>query len=108
MPRLIKLAFVGDEGSCCWPAYRRSNMNLNLMLAVMLIVAATTIAQAQQFEPGGHPIKPTLQEAQRLVQTITSDREKLQVYCEIGKLQDEMDKAEEKNDTQKLQTLGAK
>src|SRR5690242_7095487 len=83
-------------------------MNFNLMLAVMLIVAAPTIAQAQQFEPGGHPIKPTLQEAQRLVQTITADREKVQVYCEIGKLQDEMDKAEEKNDTQKLRTLGAK
>jgi hypothetical protein len=43
-----------------------------------------------------------------LVQTISSDKAKLKVYCEISKLQEEMEKAEEKNDTRALEALGTK
>ena len=42
--------------------------------------------------------KPTLADAQKVVQTISSDKTKLQAYCELGKLQDQMEKAEEGND----------
>src|SRR5580704_8213373 len=73
-----KMAFAGDEASMAGhPTV--SHMKLNLMLAVMFIVAAPTIAQAQQLEAID---KPTLQEAERLVETIRADGEKLQAYCE--------------------------
>ena len=52
--------------------------------------------------------KPTIADAQKLVQTISSDKTKLQAYREIGKLQDQMEKAEEKNDTKTIEALGAK
>ena len=52
--------------------------------------------------------KPTVADAQKLVQTISSDKTKLQAYCELGKLQDQMEKAEEKNDTKAIEALGAK
>jgi hypothetical protein len=52
--------------------------------------------------------KPTIADAQKLVQTITGDKAKLQAYCEIGKLQEEMEKADQKNDTKALEALGTK
>jgi hypothetical protein len=37
-----------------------------------------------------------------------SDKAKLKVYCEISELQEEMERAEEKNDTKALEALGTK
>jgi len=39
---------------------------------------------------------------------ISSDKAKLKAYCDIGKLQEQMESAEEKNDTKALDALGAK
>ena len=36
------------------------------------------------------------------MQTISSDKNKLQAYCELGRLQEQMEKAEEKNDTKTI------
>ena len=47
--------------------------------------------------------KPTLAEAQNVVQTISNDKAKLQAYCELGKLEDQMEKAEEANDTKTVE-----
>ena len=52
--------------------------------------------------------KPTLADAQKVVQTIGSDKTKLQAYCELGKLQDQMEKAEEGNDAKAVDALVAK
>jgi hypothetical protein len=49
-----------------------------------------------------------VEDAQKLVQTISSDQNKLQAYCNLGKLQEEMEKAEEKNDTKAMDALVAK
>ena len=42
------------------------------------------------------------------MQTISSDKTKLQAYCDLGKLQDQMEKAEEGNDTAAVNALVAK
>jgi hypothetical protein len=63
-------------------------MNFKLVLAVTLIAAAPVVSFAQKDNPVDHVPKPTLEEAQKLVQTISDDKAKLQAYCEIGKLQD--------------------
>jgi hypothetical protein len=52
-----------------------------------------------------HATKPTLADAQKVVQTISNDKAKLQAYCEMGKLEDQMAKAEEANDTRAVEAL---
>ena len=83
-------------------------MTLKLILAVTLTAAAPTVAFAQKDDPVDQAPKPTVEEAQKLVQTISSDKTQLQVYCEIGKLQKQMEKAQEENDTKALDALFAK
>ena len=39
---------------------------------------------------------------------ISGDKAKLKAYCDIGKLQEQMESAEEKNDTKALDALGVK
>ncbi|MGC1350763.1 MAG: hypothetical protein WA858_13430 [Xanthobacteraceae bacterium] len=39
---------------------------------------------------------------------ISSDKAKLQAYCDIGKLQDQMEQASKKKDNKTLEALGAK
>jgi hypothetical protein len=83
-------------------------MTLKLILAVTLIAVAPTAAFAQKDDPVDQAPKPTVEEAQKLVQTISSDKTKLQVYCEIGNLQKQMEKAQEENNTKALDALFAK
>lgn len=58
--------------------------------------------------PADRAPKPTLADAQNVVQTISSDKAKLQAYCELGKLEDQMAKAEEANDAKTVEALFAK
>jgi hypothetical protein len=82
-------------------------MNLKLIMAATLLAAAPLGAFAQTDEPN-QPPKPTLAEVQKLVQAIGSDKKKLQAYCELGRLQEQMEQAQEKNDTKTLDDLFAK
>jgi hypothetical protein len=84
------------------------SMNLKLVVAVSLFAAVPMVAFAQKDSPATNVPKPTVADAQKLVQTVSGDKAKLQAYCEIGKLQEQMEKADQKNDTKALETLGAK
>jgi hypothetical protein len=79
-----------------------------LVIAVALVAATTLIAFAETDEPSEAPPKPTLEEAQRLVRAISSDGAKLKAYCELDRLQGDMDKAEEANDKDTIDALLAK
>jgi hypothetical protein len=79
-----------------------------LVMAVAIVAATSLVAFAAADDLGDAPPKPTLEEAQKLVQAISSDGAKLQAYCELDKLQDEMDKAEEANDKDTIDALVAK
>ena len=83
-------------------------MSLKLFMAVTIFATIPIVAFAQEDDSANQAPKPTVADAQKLVQTISSDKTKLQAYCEIGKLQDQMEKAEEKNDTKAIEALGAK
>jgi hypothetical protein len=82
-------------------------MRLKLFVAVAILVTPSIAAFAQSDEPE-NPAPPTIEEAQRLVQTISGDEAKLKAYCELGKLYDEEEMAEEKNDMKQLDALGVK
>jgi hypothetical protein len=71
----------------------------------LLTIVTPFLAFAQKEAPGDHALKPTLADAQKVVQTISNDKAKLQAYCEMGKLEDQMAKAEEANDTRAVEAL---
>jgi hypothetical protein len=84
------------------------SMNLRLVLAISLLAAIPVVAHAQKNAPPPKTPKPTLAEVQKLAQTITGDKVKQQAYCEMGKLQDQMEQAAQKKDKKALDALGAK
>jgi hypothetical protein len=70
-------------------------MNLKLFTAVAIFATAHMVAFAQIM-------------TRPVVQTISSDKTKLQAYCELGKLPDQMQKAEDRNHTKAVDALVAK
>jgi hypothetical protein len=79
-------------------------MKLKLVAAIAM-VATATLAQAQQ---GGAPAstpKPTKAEIEKVVQTITSDKTKAQVYCDLNKTYDQLQEAEKKHDSKTVDAL---
>jgi cell pole-organizing protein PopZ len=83
-------------------------MNFKLVLAVSLCTAPPMVAYAQQNRPAANAPKPTVADVQKLVQMISGDKAKLKVYCDIGKLQEQMEEAEEKKDEKAIEALNAK
>jgi len=83
-------------------------MSLKLIVATALFAAVPALAHAQIGEPSANPPKPTTAEVQSVVQMITGDKAKLQIYCELGKLNDQIEQADERRDAKALQALDQK
>src|ERR1700761_3063411 len=66
------------------------------------------VAHAQQNSPPANMPKPTVADVQKLVQAISSDKARVKTYCDIGKLQEQMEQAEQKKDTKAVDALSAK
>ena len=82
-------------------------MRLKLFVTVTILATASIASFAQVDEPD-NPAPPTIEDAQKLVQTISGDKAKLKAYCELGKLYEQVEKAAEKNDMEELDALGVK
>jgi hypothetical protein len=67
-------------------------MNLKLIVAILVIAAVPGWAQAQE------PSAITNAEAQNVIETIGGDETKTQAYCDIIKLGDQIEQAEQKED----------
>ena len=72
------------------------------VVSLTVLSAFPVIATAQGDNPTAAVPKPTIADVQKVVQTISGDKIKLRAYCDIGKLQDQIRSAEEKNDTKTL------
>ncbi len=83
-------------------------MNLKLVMAVSLVAAVPMIAYAQNNDSTEKAPKPTMADAQKLVQMIGSDKAKLKAYCDIGKLQEQMEQADQKKDDKVVEALSTK
>ena len=84
-------------------------MNFRLMVAIPLIAAIPAAAYAQQDGQEADAPKPTLADVQKLVQSIAADKVKLKAYCDMGKIQEQMEEAEqEKGNAKKLDALSVK
>ena len=84
-------------------------MNFKLIVAIPLIAAIPAAAYAQQDGQEADAPKPTLADVQKLVQSIAADKVKLKAYCDMGKIQEQMEEAEqEKGNAMKLDALSVK
>jgi len=82
-------------------------MKLMLVAAISALVAMPALAQAQQGgAPPSNAPKPTTADVQKVVQIITSDKAKTQVYCDLDKLYDQMQTADQNNDSKTVEALG--
>jgi len=69
------------------------------------ILAATTLGAGAEGEPADQPPKPTLTDVRHLADEIAGDKSKLESYCSLGKLHDEMQQAIENNDLDAIKAL---
>src|SRR5262245_31862752 len=98
-------------------------MNFKLIVAVLTIVALPVFVQAQApapFGPSRAPDPPKSSKPakrakaapaaheQKGVKTISGDRAKTQTYCDIGKLGNEIQDAEQKKDINRIDELNKK
>ena len=77
-------------------------MKLRFVAAISALVAIPALAHAQHGSP--QP-KPTKADAQNVVQIITSDKVKTQAYCDLTKLEGQVEAAAQKNDAKTLEAL---
>ena len=80
-------------------------MKLKLVAAISALAAIPALAHAQQGGPQPKVPKPTKADAQNVVQIVTSDKVKMQAYCDLTKLEDQVKAADQKSDTKTLEAL---
>jgi hypothetical protein len=95
-------------------------MKLMLIVTVLAIAVVPICAQAQTPNPpkSSKPAKPAkatpavketkVAAAQKVVKTISSDKAKAGIYCDIGKLGDQIEEAEQKKDMKRIDELNQK
>jgi len=76
-------------------------VNPKLIVAVVVIAATPLCAQAQK------PNTATKADVQKVVQMISGDKAKTQIYCDIGKLNEQMAEIDETKDAKKAAALAA-
>ena len=76
-------------------------MNLRLIVTILVIAAAPVCAQAQKPTPA----KVTKADAQKVLKIISSDKAKTRIYCQMTKLGDQMEQANETGDSKKFDAL---
>jgi len=92
-------------------------LKLKLIVAALVVAAVPMCAQAQAPNPP-KPSKPAkaapaapvskVAAAQRVVKTISGDKTTTETYCDIGKLSEQIEEAERKNDMKKIDELNKK
>jgi hypothetical protein len=80
-------------------------MKLKLVAAIFALFAIPALAYAQQGGPTPKVPKPTKADVQKVVQIISSDKVKLQSYCDSKKLYGQMGAAYQKNDSKTADAL---
>ena len=76
-------------------------MNPKLIVAVFVIAAVPVYAQAQKPSTA----KVATADVQKVVMLISADKAKTQTYCDIGKLNEQIEEADEKKDIKKTEEL---
>ncbi len=78
-------------------------MKANLIIGVLMMAAAPVFAQAET--PNAAKLKA---DAQKIIDIISGDKAKTQIYCDIGNLSAEIEEADQKKDTKRVDELSQK
>ena len=78
-------------------------MNLKFGVAILILTAMPAFGQAQTDGPKAQ--KPTKADVQKLVQTISGDKTKMQAYCDLAKLNQKIEQANERKDEKTIEAL---
>ena len=76
-------------------------MNPKSIVAILAIAAVPVCAPAQS--PSAAKVSKA--DAQKVLKIIGGDKDKTQTYCDIAELDDQIDKADEKKDTERADEL---
>jgi ABC-type transporter Mla subunit MlaD len=76
-------------------------MNLKTIIAAVVIAAVPLCALAQPKAAS----KVTNADAQKVVKMISADKAKTQTYCDMAKLGEQIEQADQKKDTKKVEAL---
>ena len=76
-------------------------MNLRLTVTILVFAAAPAYAQAQNPTPA----KVTKTDAQNVLRIISGDKAKTRIYCQMAKLGNQMEQANEMGDAKKFDAL---
>src|SRR5215471_1668376 len=79
-------------------------MKLKLVAAISAL-AIPALAYAQQSGPQPKVPKPTTADAQNVVQIVISDKVKMQAYCDLTKLEDQVKAVQPNTDPKTVETL---
>ena len=77
-------------------------MQLKILATAIVIAAVPFAAQAQKAAP------PTKAQTDKVVATIKGDKAKVQTYCDMNKLGEQLDQADQKKDQKKVDELSKK
>jgi hypothetical protein len=80
-------------------------MKLRLVAVVTAFVTLPAFVHAQGW-PSSNAPKPTKADTQKVVQIISNDRAKTQAYCDLNKVYDQMQTADQNKDNKKVEALG--
>ena len=79
-------------------------MNLRLIVTILVVAAVPVCAQAQKQSPA----KVTKRDAQKVVRIISGDKAKTQTYCDMVKLGEQIEQANDKKDNKTVDELSKK
>jgi hypothetical protein len=79
-------------------------MKPKLVAIISALAAIPALAHARQAGPSKTP-QLTKADVQNVVQIIGSDKAKTLAYCDLSKLSDQIEAAQQTNDTDKVETL---
>jgi len=77
---------------------------MNVVLTVAILAISITLVQAQD-QPDTAHLKA---DAENVVKIISGDKDKIESYCELSDLADQIDEAREEQDTEKVVELSQK
>jgi hypothetical protein len=83
-------------------------MASRLLMAATIFVTPSFMTFAETDDQREQAPKPTVEQAQKLVASISGDPAKLKAYCDLSKIEDQMDNAVRERDEKVLSSLVAK
>jgi hypothetical protein len=76
-----------------------------ITIAAVCAFAVISFAHAQKGGRQPSAPKPTKAEIEKVIQIVSGSKEKTQQYCDLGKINQQMAQADQKNDTKALEAL---